>query len=329
MRGSLLSCVKPQSRYTADLKEDASMFFSSLTDGLARLNESLAKDSVSLKWSIEAMNLLKNMQTDLLALFKKFNLPISIGSDEDWFDQYMQETAILLDFCNTLKAAISRYNWYCIIVDLTIQMLAEDNPSKIVDFDKMEFNRMEKSREWLFDMKVVNETVKVGHKTSSGNQKCDKEMMLIMLVTKTTMLVLSLILVSSMTSPVSVDTNGAEPGSTNGADPGSRVQEVKPCFDLLSLIARKVGERFENAEITIVEHEMIAGVLRDLKGQLVGGVAKDRVKFLKDLEKLREKLNGLKEGVERFNSVLHEVFDEVIKGRNEMLGIFRESLDSR
>ncbi|KAF3334154.1 hypothetical protein FCM35_KLT20758 [Carex littledalei] len=321
MRGSLLSCVKPQSRYTADLKEDASMFLSSLTDGLARLDESLTKESVSLKWSIEAMNLLKNMQTDLLALFKKFNLPISIGSDEDWFDQYMQETAILLDFCNTLKAAISRFNWYCMIVDLTIKMLAEDNPSKIVDFDKMEFNRMEKSREWRFDMKLVNETVKVGYKTYSGNQKCDKEMMLIMLVTKTTMLVLSLILVSSMTSPVSVDTNGAEPGS--------RVQEVKPCFDLLSQIARKVGERFENAEITIVEHEMIVEVLRDLKGQLVGGVAKDRVKFLKDLEKLREKLNGLKEGVERFNSVLHEVFDEVIKGRNEMLGIFRDSLDTR
>lgn len=316
--------MKPQSRYTADLKEDASMFLSSLTDGLARLDESLSKESVSLKWSIEAMNLLKNMQTDLLALFKKFNLPISIGSDEDWFDQYMQETAILLDFCNTLKAAISRYNWYCMIVDLTIQMLADDNPSKIVDFDKMEFNRMEKSQEWLFDMKVVNETVKVGYKTS------DKEMMLIMLATKTTMLVLSLILVSSMTSPVSVDTNGAEPGSTNGADPGSRVQEVKPCFDLLSLIARKVGERFENAEITIVEHEMIAELLRDLKGQLVEGVAKDRVKFLKDLEKLRDKLNGLKEGVERFNSVVHEVFDEVIKGRNEMLGIFRDkALDSR
>lgn len=308
--------MKPQSRYTADLKEDASMFFSSLTDGLARLDESLTKESVSLKWSIEAMNLLKNMQTDLLALFKKFDLPISIGSDEDWFDQYMQETAILLDFCNTLKAAISRFNWYCRIVDFTIQMLVEDNPSKIVDFDRIEFNKMENGHECLFDMKLVSETIKLGYKTSSSNQKCDKEMMLIMLVTKTTMLVLSLILVSSMNSPVSVDTNGVEPGSI--------VEEVKPCFDLLSLIARKVGERFENAEITIVEHEMIAEVLRDLKGQLVGGVAKDKVKFLKDLEKLREKLNELKEGVERFNSVLHEVFDEVIKGRNEMLGIFRD-----
>lgn len=312
--------MKPQSRYTADLKEDVSLFFSSLIDGLTRLDESLAKESVSLMWSIEAMSLLKKMQTDLLAIFKKFNMPISLGSDEDWFEQYMQETAILLDFCNTLKAAISRFNRYCMIVDLTIQSFAEDNPMKIVDFDKMEFNKLEKNNEWFLDMKLVNETISIQYKNYSGNRKCDNEMVLIMLVTKTTMLVLSLILVSSMISPVSVDTNGAEPGS--------RV-EVKPCFDLLSLIARKVGEKFEKAETTIVEHAMVTEVLRDLKGQLVGGVAKDREKLLKDLEKLRERSHGLKEGVERFNSVLHEVFDEVIKGRNEMLGIFREGLDSR
>jgi hypothetical protein len=307
--------VKPQSRSTADLKEETSLFFSSLIDGLTRLDESLAKESVSLKWSTEAMSLLKKMQTDLLAIFKKFNMPIYLGSDEDWFDQYMQETAILLDFCNTLKAAISRFNRYCMIVDFTIQMFVEGNPLRIVDFDKMEFNKLEKGHEWVLDMKHVNETINVWYKNYSGNRKCDNEMVLIMLVTKTTMLVLSLILVSSMISPVSVDTNGAESGSR---------LEVKPCFDLLSLIARKVSEKSEKAKITIVEHEKVTELMRNLKGQLVGGEAKDREMLLKDLEKLRERSTGLKEGLESFNSVLHEVFDEVIKGRNEMLGIFRD-----
>jgi hypothetical protein len=315
--------VKPESRCSADLKEDTSLFFSSLIDGLTKLDEALDKESVSLKWSTEAMSLLKKMQTNLLAIFKKFNMPISLGSDEDWFDQYMQETAILLDFCNTLKAAISRFNRYCMIVDFTIQMFVEGNPLKIVDFDKMEFNKLERSHEWLSDMKLVNETISVRYKNYLGNRKCDNEMVLIMLVAKTTMLVLSLILVSSMISPVSFDTNAAESGS--------RV-EVKPCFDLLALIARKVSKRSEKAKINILEHEMVAEVMRDLKGQLVGGEAKDREMVSKDLEKLRERSIGLKEGLDSFNSVLHEMFDEVIKGRNEMLGIFRDkalTLESR
>jgi len=41
-------------------------------------------------------------------------------------------------------------------------------------------------------------------------------------------------------------------------------------------------------------------------------------------ELLRARSGELREGVETFDCVLDEVFDEVIRGRNEMLGILRD-----
>ena len=42
------------------------------------------------------------------------------------------------------------------------------------------------------------------------------------------------------------------------------------------------------------------------------------------VELLRARSGELREGVEMFACVLDEVFDEVIRGRNEMLGILRD-----
>lgn len=72
------------------------------------------------------------MQIELLALFKKCKLRLN------WFNQYMQETAALLDFCNLLKSAISGINQYGMVVDLTIQKIVEGNPTCMIPLEEQE-----------------------------------------------------------------------------------------------------------------------------------------------------------------------------------------------
>ncbi|XP_017698395.1 protein BPS1, chloroplastic-like isoform X2 [Phoenix dactylifera] len=288
---------------------------------LGRLEQSLARDSVSLKWSVEAMSLLKKMQVELLVLFKKSKLPISYGAEEDWFDQYMKETATLLDFCNSLKSAASGINRYRMVVELAIHKLGEDNSSNMVDVNNMEFERFKRVHGNLLDVGVMRETLRLGSGISSGgNHRQAKSMAVVMLAAKTTMIVLSLLLVSAMVSPVSIDMG-------NGAI-SHEVPQLKPCVELLTQLVGRFHERTSRpgsgSGLALVEHEMVDEVVGRLKAQVVAGRVEDKERFLGGVELLRTRSAGLSEEVERFDAAVDEVFEEVIRGRNEMLGIFRD-----
>ncbi|KAG1369964.1 protein BPS1, chloroplastic-like [Cocos nucifera] len=267
------------------------------------------------------MSLLKKMQVELLVLFKKSKLPISYGAEEDWFDQYMKETATLLDFCNSLKSAVSGINRYRMVVELAIQKLGEDNSSSMVDVNNVEFERVHRAHERFLDAGVMKETSRLGSGISSGgNQVQVKSMAVVMLAAKTTMIVLSLLLISAMVSPVSIDMG-------NG-DITHKVPQLKPCMELLTQLVGRFHERTPRPEsgsgLALVEHEMVDEVVGDLKAQVVEGRIEDRERFLSGVELLRTRSAGLSEGVERFDAAVDEVFEEVMRGRNEMLGIFRD-----
>ncbi|XP_073013635.1 uncharacterized protein [Typha latifolia] len=285
MSKSLVSCLRLRKPCDVSTAE-AAFFCSWLADELRRLEQSLEKDSVSLKWSIQAMGFLKMMHVELLALFRNSGLPISYGAEEDWFHHYMQETATLLDFCNSLKSAVSAINRYRMVVDFTVQALTRDGSS--INVSKSGFERLERGQEKTFDVKVAKEAPRLGSGISTCNRKDDKGSGAI-----------------GYNSPV-----------------------LQPCFDLLSAITERFRERFSRSEgeagLVLVEHRMVAEVLRDLKAQVVGGVVMDRELFLRGLEMLRTRSIGLREGVEMFESMVDKVFDEVVRGRNEMLGIFRD-----
>ncbi|XP_010930672.1 uncharacterized protein [Elaeis guineensis] len=269
------------------------------------------------------MSLLKKMQVELLVLFKKSKLPISYGAEEDWFDQYMKETATLLDFCNSLKSAVSGINRYRMVVELAIQKLGEvDNSSTMADVNNIEFERVHRrNHEKLLDAGVMKETSRLGSGISSGgNQMQVKSMAVVMLAAKTTMIVLSLLLVSAMVSPVSIDMG-------NG-DITHKVPQLKPCMELLTQLVGRFHERSPRPEsgsgLALVEHEMVDEVVGDLRAQVVEGRVDDRERFLSGVELLRTRSAGLNEGVERFDAAVDEVFEEVMRGRNEMLGMFRD-----
>ncbi|CAL9058265.1 protein BPS1, chloroplastic-like [Musa acuminata AAA Group] len=301
MEGSALPCLRCQGLSSTPLTEDASTFCTSLTEDLKGLELSLAKDSISLRWFVEAMSVLKRMQVRLLALLKKSELPISYEA-EDWFDQYMQESASLLDFCNSMKSALSGINRSRMALELAVHKLSEDN--------EFGLERLQKAHEEILDFRIEKERLGLakGGILLGGNGGDDKNMAIVMLAAKTTVTVLSWFMISAMISPVPVNMEDKELTSS--------IPELQQCMEMLTRISSLGIGR----EVALVEHEMVNEAVEELQA-----AEKNSHSFLSGLEKLRTRSFELKEGIERLGTVVDEVFEEAIRGRNEMLDIFRNA----
>lgn len=321
---SALLCFRPFSLAGQSLcplsTQDACAFYSFLSDDLRRLEQSLAEGSVSLRWSVEAMNFLKRMQIELLALFKKSNMPIAFGAEEDWFNQYMQETATLLDFCNSLKSAISGINRYRMVIDLAIQKIVQGNSACVMCLEDIDLRRAESKHGSFLRSRMVTETVTVGREVEfKGSSKTDKSIAAVMLAAKCTMVVVSVLLSSAMVSPLSIDMGSEELTS--------KFPQLKQFVKMLTALVVRFHERAlkpkNGSRLVLAEREMVDSVVGDLRAQAVRGVV-EKEKFLMSAEMLRTSSDELREGIEMFDAVVDEVFEVVIKGRNEMLGVFRD-----
>ncbi|XP_020253107.1 uncharacterized protein LOC109830294 isoform X2 [Asparagus officinalis] len=258
------------------------------------------------------MNLLKRMQIELLALFKKCKLPIVFGAEEDWFNQYMQETAILLDFCNSLKSAISGINRYRLVIDLTLQKIVQGDT--MISLEEMDFKH---------GSSLSTKMVSMGKDIClQGNNKADKRIGTVMLAAKCTMIVVSVLLISAIVSPLPINI-GSE-GLT------SKYPQLKPFIEMLNALVARFHERAvkpkKGSGLVLAEHKMVDSVVGDLRAQAVKGVEgeDEKERFLMSAELLRTSSDELREGIEMFDAVVDEVFEVVINGRNEMLGVFRE-----
>ncbi|XP_065028626.1 protein BPS1, chloroplastic-like [Musa acuminata AAA Group] len=309
MEGSALPCLRCQGLSSTPLTEDASTFCTSLTEDLKGLELSLAKDSISLRWFVEAMSVLKRMQVRLLALLKKSELPISCEA-EDWFDQYMQESASLLDFCNSMKSALSGINRSRMALELAVHKLSEDN--------EFGLERLQKAHEEILDFSIEKERLGLakGGILLGGNGSDDKNMAIVMFAAKTTVTVLSWFMISAMISPVPVNVEDKELTSS--------IPELQQCMEMLTELTGSFDKRISSLgigrEVALVEHEMVNEAVEELQA-----AEKNSHSFLSGLEKLRTRSFELKEGIERLGTVVDEVFEEAIRGRNEMLDIFRNA----
>lgn len=302
--------------------KDACAFYSFLSEGLRQLEQSLAEGSVSLRWSVEAMNLLKRMQIELLALFKKCKLPIAFRSEEDWFNQYMQETATLLDFCNSLKSAVSGINRYRMVIDLAVQKIAEGNLSCKISLEEVDLQRDGNQRQRFLAANAGAETVSVGREIGcQGSRKTDKSIDAVMLAARCTMIVVSVLLGSAIVSPVSIDIGSEELTS--------KFPQLKPFIEMLKALVVRFNERAlkpkNGSGLVLSEHELVDSMVEKLKAQAEQGDT-EKEKILMSAELLRTRSDDLREGIERFDAVVDEVFEVVIRGRNEMLGVFRDGV---
>nr|BAJ86884.1 predicted protein [Hordeum vulgare subsp. vulgare] len=189
-------------------------FCSSLVDGLAHLEATLSAEdddggggsAVSMRWCADAMRLVRRMQRDLLAVFRSADAPVTVDAGscagEDWLEQYMQETAALLDFCNAFKSAVSRMHRYCMVVDFAAQVGcagAGGIAASLVAESTAPSSPAATVRGNLSDVKaVVSEAERLGGKiiSSSGGSG---SMVLVTLVAKITMAVVATSVLHALT----------------------------------------------------------------------------------------------------------------------------------
>ncbi|CAL4994516.1 unnamed protein product [Urochloa decumbens] len=313
-----------------------------------------ASGSVSMRWCAEAMRLVKRMQREMLSIFRKSDVPAAAaaaastscgGAGGGWFEHYMQETAALLDFCNAFKAAISRMHRYCMVVDFAAQVgraaAGDDDGAaaaaaylvvveSVAEPGLLASSAAAAVRDKIAEAKAaVAEAERLGRAIISGGGGGDGGaaggMVVVTLVAKITTSVLAIIVLQALTSPSesSLDAGGVQQ-PTLAATAAAAVPELEPWCESLSLI----HARFPSPA-TVAEHEKVAAAVRDLvNGGETGGHGSDQQQQDElargHVELLRATSGELREGVEMFDCVLDEVFDEVIRGRNEMLGILRD-----
>ncbi|XP_062182284.1 uncharacterized protein LOC133886594 [Phragmites australis] len=344
MHGQLkmkMRCLTPSGRRRCPLRlgGDTAAFCASLVEGLAHLENTLDVDgggggsgSVSMRWCADAMQLVKRMQREMLAIFRKADVPVAVVSScgaGEWFDHYMQETAALLDFCNAFKAAVSRLHRYCMVVDIAAQVGRAAVSSLLVSgiaapcagwASEPVQEAPAAVRDKMKSVKVaVTEAERLGMKIMSGAGGDAGGMVVVTLVAKITTSVLSMFVLQALASPSHLYAGGVRPTTLSSAV----VPELEPWCESLSLIHARFPCR-----ATVAEHEQVATVVQDLingrtdDGGGHGGQEEELLR--RHVELLRARSGELREGVEMFDCVLDEVFDEVIRGRNEMLGILRD-----
>ncbi|CAN6362564.1 unnamed protein product [Urochloa humidicola] len=370
MHGQLstrMRCLRPISgrRRCPLLGGDTAAFCALLVEGLAHLESTLEVDdhgggggvgSVSMRWCADAMRLVKRMQREMLAIFRKADVPAAAaaasscggaGGGGGWFEHYMQETAALLDFCNAFKAAVSRMHRYCMVVDFAAQVgragagagddggaaAAAAAVASLFVFESTAAaapcaaepssaaaaaarDKIAEAKAAVAEAELLGRTIISGGGDGGG-------MVVVTLVAKITTSILAIFVLQALTSPSSLDAGGVQPTTLAAAAAVDVPPELEPWRESLSLI----HARFPSPA-TVAEHEKVAAAVRDLvnggggrhgsdhqqQGELVRG----------HVELLRARSGELREGVEMFDCVLDEVFDEVVRGRNEMLGILRD-----
>jgi hypothetical protein len=242
-------------------------------------------------------------------------------------EQYMQETAALLDLCNALKSAVARMHRYCMVVDFAAQVRgcrAGATAASLVGAGAAATEETDATssaaavRGKLSDVRaVVSEAERLGRKILSGG---GGSVILVTLVAKITMVVVATSVLHALThtSPPSplydedVGAGGAHECSSTLAR-AAVPEQLRPWRESLSAI----NDRVVALPASISEHESVATAVRDMIGGKMEG-SEDHV------ELVRVRSGELREGVETFDCVLDQVFDEVVRGRNEMLGIFRD-----
>uniref|UniRef100_A0A1D1XGK9 Protein BPS1, chloroplastic n=1 Tax=Anthurium amnicola TaxID=1678845 RepID=A0A1D1XGK9_9ARAE len=287
-------------------EDDARSFCSSLSEDLRALEGALGEGPVSLRWSADAMRVLKKTQVELLALFRRSQLPAAVGPEMGWFDQYMEETAVLLDLCNHLRSVASGISRYRMVVDLAVQRIQDGSPPELetLESDHREFLGVAQRREpTLPDDAAAPPDRTTRDKSATGTA---------MLAARCATVAISLMLVSAFVSPVRIDVG--EEGTA---------REFPQLGPLPASLASLVG-RFRERGAALAEHQLVRDAVGDVRSRLGKGSADDDEGLSRSVQLLRQRSMGLKEAIEVFDSAVDEVFDETIKGRNALLATYRD-----
>ncbi|GAB4844824.1 hypothetical protein Ancab_038212 [Ancistrocladus abbreviatus] len=299
---------KPLISSSIHATELASGVLLSLANDLQELRRSIEEKSISLHWCSEAMFIIKKMHSYFLLFSEKSQVPMSLDH-ASLMDEYLRGSLDLLDFCVFLKSATSSLDRYRLTVDFTVKKLFGDGFSSNY---KKEIEGLAREDDKLFDVKRWKDKLNV---VSQTKLKCTNNMHVVYIITST-MTTISLLIFCSMLHPMPIKFD--EEIYCKFPDYNvlsNAIQKLVSCFYEIS---KCVGEK---GRVSLLERSMIEDAIEQFKVQLTEGRELEKEKILESLEMLRKKSVALKEGLDVFESVVNEVFEDVINGRRKVVAL--------
>ncbi|KAF9670648.1 hypothetical protein SADUNF_Sadunf13G0090700 [Salix dunnii] len=297
--------------------EEAMNSFSSLLQDIKNLESSLTKNSLSLRWCSEATNLLRKMHFQFLHIFQESEVPMFWDGGK-YVDEYMRYSLHILDFCNVMRLAHSTMDRYCLLVDVAVKNISDEGNSgsavNMTEIEKLE-------REWLKLYGIENWKNVNLYKTGRWKTKTKDNIFRAAHVVRRTMNIVCLLLFCAIFYPVSIEVD-------------EEVYRDFPQLKLFSSSLRKLVCCFfeerqgvkDNSRPVLAETKMVESAVEELRGEILnGGVPLNKEKLRKTIDSLQNSSLALKEGLGIFDSAVNELFQDVMKGRNMILGLVASS----
>lgn len=285
--------------------------FSSLVTDIDRLKTSLAGDCISLKWCSEAINLLRKMHFQFLLFMEKSNAPIS-REGINIVDEYMKETLDLLDLCNSLKLAMSGMGRYRLMVDFAVRKLHDHGfPDKMT---KTEIESLESETKKIYGAEKWKDMNPP--KTDMSKTKGKNSAVHFICAIKATHGAIGMLIFSALLYPIEITVN-------------EEVYREFPQLKPLSLsLGRLVGCFWKKVEgvkaesgSVLKENQVIEKAVLDIKARVLKGKDVDQEKLRTSIDLLKKSSEALGVGIEMFESVVNELFEEIVQGRKKVLAM--------
>ncbi|KAA8538614.1 hypothetical protein F0562_028192 [Nyssa sinensis] len=291
-----------------NVDDEAIVSFASLITDLEKLQKSLAENSKSLQWCKEAMVLLKKLHSEFLLLFEKFKVSISWDGVNDLLDEYMKETLNILDLCNLLKSTIFKIDRYGLMVDFAAKFLRDS--VSLSSPSKAEIERLEKESKKLYGVENLKDVNLF--KAGMSKTKCKDSAVHVIYAVKIAMTIISMLICSVIICPIPIK---IDKGGYCG------FPQMKPFLNSVQNIIDYFEKKFQNAgdntRLALKENAMIEKAIVEIKAQLIKGITADKENFVTTIELLKQRSVVLKEGLQVLESEVNQVFEEVVKGRNQ------------
>lgn len=276
--------------------------FTSFTNEIKNLQLSLSKNSLTLQWCVQAMTSLKKLHSEFrLVILEKSKVPCTWIND-NLLNLYMKESLNIMELCNMLKSSSFKINMYHLIVDATIKNL--------------------NNYEAVICQYAINCTK--GQQENSYSRNATKGLLFkfdcrIGVV----MSLLSYILLSVFLYPTkNYKLEEVDRICCNSSPTKSFRDSIN---ELATEFQRKFCKDGEKWMIGFPEYEEMEKAIMQVKEKLKRGYGEDEEEIKKNKDVMLQKSKALKAGLEKFESQVNLVFEEVLKGRNKLLHMIGKS----
>ncbi|PHU27224.1 hypothetical protein BC332_05556 [Capsicum chinense] len=277
--------------------------FTSFTNEIKNLQLSLSKNSLTLQWCVQAMTLLKKLHSEfLLIILEKSKLPFTWIND-NLLNLYMKESLNIMELCNMLKSSSFKINMYHLTVDATMKNL---NNYEAESFANMQSIVQRDSKRILIPEMQLRDC-------------CSS----LICTIRVAMSLLSYILLSVFLYPTkNYKLEEVDRICCNSSPTKSFRDSID---ELATEFQRKFCKDGEKWMIGFPEYEEMEKAIMQVKEKLKRGYGEDEEEIKKNKDVILQKSKALKAGLEKFESQVNLVFEEVLKGRNKLLHMIGKS----